>query len=201
MNQQQYKLGWQIACWSTLAIPVLSMLNFVTVVFGIIGALAIGGVAFGFYTASNELVKDGHPAAIDMKSASTTLFIVTALNIIGTILGATADVDSVSSGLAILIFAGLLIIACAIFMIMFRGKICSAINHLGINNALFGTGILVYAIGQIIAGFGWFLLGISPSKATLGAFVVFTILGGITVLVGAILWIIGMFQITEKVTK
>lgn len=201
MNQQQYKLGWQIACWSTLAIPVLSVLNFITVVFGIIGALAIGGVAYGFLTASNELVKEGRPAANDMKAAAMTLFIVTALNLLGTILGMTVKIDSVEGGKALLIFAGLLVIACAVFMIMFRGKITAAITQLGITNGLFGAGILVYAIGQIVAGFGWFIFGLAPSTGTLGACAIFTILGGITILVGAILWIIGMFQVTEQVTK
>lgn len=201
MNQQQYKLGWQIACWATLAIPVCSVLNLVTTVFSIIAALAIGAVGYGFLTAANELVKEGRPAATDMKAGATTLFIVSALNLVGAILGMTVKVSSVSGGLTVLIFAGLLVIACAIFLIMFKGKISNAITHLGMSNALFAPGILVYAIGQIVAGFGWFILGLSPSAGTLGACSIFTILGGITALVGAILWIIGMFQLTEQATK
>lgn len=169
--------------------------------FGIIQALAIAAVGYGFLTAANELIKEAHPAATEMKAAATTLFIVAALNLVGIILGMTVKVDSVSGGLAVLTFAGLLLIACAVFLILFKGKITTALTHLNLINGLFGAGILVYAIGQIVVGFGSFLLGVAPSTGTLGVFGVFGIIGGITALVGAILWIIGMFQLTEKVTK
>lgn len=202
MNQQQYKMGWQVACWSTLAITVCSVLSIVTGIFGIFSALAIAAVGYGFLTAGNELVKDSNPAGADMKAAATTLFIVAALNLLGVILAMTVDVgDVVNHGLAMLIFAGLLVIACAVFIIIFKNKITSALTHLNLINGLFGAGILVYAIGQIVVGFGSFLLGVAPSFGTLKTFGVFSIVGGITALVGTILWIIGMFQLTEKVTK
>lgn len=201
MNQQQYKLGWQIACWSTLGIVVCSVLTIISSIFGIIAALAIGAIGYGFLTASNELVKEGQPAANEMKAAATTLFIVCALQLLGSILVKVANPSSVSGGLTLLIFAGLLVIACGVFIIMFKNKISIAISHLGLENGLFGAGILVYAIGQIIVGFGSFILGLSPSAGTLGAFGILALLGGLAALVGAILWIIGMFQLTEKVTK
>lgn len=201
MNQQQYKLGWQIACWSTLAITVCCLLTLVTNIFGIISALALAGVGYGFWAAANELVKAGNPAANDMKAAATTLYIVAALQILGAILAMTLKPNDVSGLLATGIFAGLLVIACGIFIIMFKGKITSALNHLSLSNGLFGAGILVFAIGQIVVGFGTFIFSISPSVGTLGLLGVLGILGGIAALVGAILWIIGMFQVTEKATK
>jgi len=201
MNKQQYTLGWQIACWSTLAITVCSVLTILTGVFGIIQAVAVGAVGFGFLTAANELVKEGQPAATEMKAAATTLFIIAGLYLLGKILGMTVAVDSLSGGKAILIFSGLLQIAAAIFVIMFKNKIVIALSHLNINNGLFGAGILVYAIGLIVVAFGVFIFGLAPSVGTLGMLGVFAILGGIAALVGAILWIIGMFQVTEKATK
>lgn len=200
MNQQQYKLGWQIACWSTLAITVCSVLTIITGVFGIIQALAVGAVGYGFLTVANELVKEGNPAANEMKAAATTLFIVAGLFLVGKILGMTVKVD-VTSTTAIFIFAGLLQMASAIFVIIFKNKIVPALRHLNIENGLFGAGILVYAIGLIVVAFGLFIFGLVPSLGTLGMLGVLAILGGLAALVGAILWIIGMFQVTEKATK
>lgn len=201
MNQQQYKLGWQIACWSTLAITVCSVLTIITGVFGIIQALAVGAVGYGFLTVANELVKEGNPAANEMKAAATTLFIVAGLFLVGKILSMTVDVNSMSSGKVLIIFSGLLQIAAAIFVIMFKNKIVLALRHLNIENGLFGAGILVYAIGLIVVAFGLLIFGLITSLGTLGMLGVLAILGGLAALVGAILWIIGMFQVTEKATK
>lgn len=201
MNQQQYKLGWQIACWSTLAIAVCSLLSIVTNVFGIISSLAVGAIGYGFWTASNELNKAGNPAATEMKTAATTLFMVAAINIIGMIISVAVKPSSASGFSFILVLAALFVIAGAILLIMFKNKIAVALRHLNIENGLFGAGILVYAIGSILVGFGLFLFGVAPSVGTLGTLGVLTIIGGIAALVGAILWIVGMFQVTEKATK
>lgn len=201
MNQEQYKLGWQIACWSTLAITVCAVLTIISSIFGIFSAVAIGAVGFGFLTAANELVKQNQSAANELKAAATTLFIVFGIYIIAMILGTTVKVNSVSGVNAVIIFAGLLLFAVAAFTIIFKNKISIAIRHLNIDNSLFGAGILVYAIGQIVVGFGFFIFGIAPGEGTLGLLGACTILGGIAALVGAILWIIGMFQVTEKATK
>ncbi|MDE6199117.1 MAG: hypothetical protein K2L55_00915 [Muribaculaceae bacterium] len=201
MNQQQYKLGWQIACWSTLAIAVFSLLSIVSSVFGIISSLAVGAIGYGFFTAANELTKAGNPAATEMKAAATTLFMVTAINIIGMIIKVAVNPNSVSGFSFIIVLASLFVIAAAILIIMFKNKIAVALRHLNLENSLFGPGILVYAIGCILVGFGFFLFGISPSVSTLGTLGVLTVIGGIAALVGAILWIIGMFQLTEKATK
>ncbi|MBD5210909.1 MAG: hypothetical protein HDS54_08970 [Barnesiella sp.] len=201
MNQQQYKLGWQIACWSTLAIAVCGLLSIISHIFGIFQAVAIGFIGYGFLTASNELVKDGNPAAAPMKSAATTLMIISGLNIIGAVIAATAKYESFSDVTIVVAFAGLFEIACGVLVIMYKNKIGEAIRHLNIENGLFGAGILVYAIGLMVAGFGMFVLGISPSLGTLGMFGVLAVVGAITALVGEILWIIGMFQVTEKAVK
>ena len=199
MNQQQYKTAWQIACWSTLAIVVFAVLNLISGVFGILGTLSIGAIGAGFLMASNELVKAGNPAANDLKAAAMTLFIICGLGLLGTIIAAA--VDPLSNGKAILIFAGLLTIASGVFAIILRNKIAVAFNGLSLNAGLMPAGILVYAIGQIVIGFGFFIFGIAPSTGTLSVMGVLALLGGLAVLVGAILWIIGMFQATEQATK
>ena len=201
MNQQQYKLGWQIACWSTLAIAVCQLLFIATNVFGIISAIAVGAVGYGFYTAATELEKSGNAAAIEMKASATTLFMVAAINIIGMIIGVAVKPSTASGFSFALVFAALLCIAAAVLIIMFRNKITLALRHLNLENGLFGAGILVYAIGSIVAAFGVFIFAVAPSLSTLGSMGVLAIIGGIAALVGAILWIIGMFQLTEKVTK
>ena len=201
MNQEQYKMGWQIACWSTLAITVCSLLTIVTSVFGIIQAVALGAVAFGFYTIDNELVKANSPAAAPMKSAYSLLFIISGLFLLSSILGMTVNIKDVDGGKALLIFAGIFEIGCGILFIKFKNFIAEAFKHLGLENTLFGAGIMIYAIALIVVGFGFFVLGIAPSLGTAGLCGITAILGGIAALIGSILWIVGMFQVTEKATK
>ena len=201
MNQEQYKLGWRIACWSTLAITLCSLLSIVSSVFGILQAISLGAVAFGFFTVCNELVKAQSPAATPMKSAYSLLFIISGLFLISSILGMTVKIDSLSDGKALLIFAGLFEVGCGVLFIKFKAQITEALKQIGIVNGLFGAGILVYAIALIVVGFGFFVFGIAPSTGSLGLCGITTILGGIAALVGAIIWIVGMFQVTEQATK
>lgn len=199
MNQQQYKTAWQIACWSTLAIVVFSVLALISGVFSILSTLSIGAIGAGFLMAANELVKAGNPAANDLKAAAMTLFIICGLGLLGAILA--ASIDPLSNGKTILIFSGLLTIASGVFAIILRNKIAVAFNGLSLNAGLMPAGILVYAIGQMVAGFGVFIFGIAPGAGTLGIMGVLALLGGLAALVGAILWIIGMFQATAQATK
>lgn len=199
MNQQQYKTAWQIACWSTLAIVVFSVLALISGVFSILSTLSLGAIGAGFLMAANELVKAGNPAANDLKAAAMTLFIICGLGLLGAIIA--ASIDPWSNGKTILIFSGLLTIASGVFAIILRNKIAVAFNGLSLNAGLMPAGILVYAIGQMVVGFGVFIFGIAPGAGTLGIMGVLALLGGLAALVGAILWIIGMFQATAQATK
>lgn len=200
MNQNLYKTGWTIACYSTLAAGVFSLFGLFSSIFAILTAISLAGVGYGFLSASNELDKAGNESATAMKSSAITMFIVSGMYLVAGILYATTH--SSLSGIAITIaLAGMLFIAAAVFLFIYKGKLISGLRHLNIMNSLFGIGIMLFAICLCVVGFGYFLLGIAPGKGTAGICGVLTILGGIGQLVGAVLWIIGMFQITSAATK
>lgn len=201
MDFQKYKLGWTIALWSTLAIAVFGLLSFITMIFGIFQVIALAGVGYGFFAASQELEKAGNPSGVPMKNAAFTMFIVAGISLVSSILMASIDLDKIiNHGAALVIFGGLLMMAYAVFLFIFKGKLGIALDSLGLKAGIMLPGLLVYAIGTIVAGFGYFVFGLAPGLGTLGMAGVLSVLGGLAALVGEILWIIGMFQTTGVAT-
>ena len=194
MDQKQYNTGWQLAQWATLGVAVCSLLGVFVDFFGVLSSLSIGVIGVGYFLSANELVKASHPAAELLKKGAIFLFIITGLNVLSSIIVATNNVHSVSG-------AFLFVIGVGVLMLMFKKNMSAAFEKLNLNQGLFSAGILVYAIGSFVLGFGLFIFGIAPSLGTLGMMGVLSVLGGLGMFVGAVLWIIGQFSITAQATK
>lgn len=201
MDQKQYNTGWQLAQWATLGVAVCSLLGVFVDFFGVLSSLSIGVIGVGYFLSANELVKASHPAAELLKKGAIFLFIITGLNVLSSIIVATNNVHSVSGAFFAVAMAGLFVIGVGVLMLMFKKNMSAAFEKLNLNQGLFSAGILVYAIGSFVLGFGLFIFGIAPSLGTLGMMGVLSVLGGLGMFVGAVLWIIGQFSITAQAIK